>query len=215
VKWPGKFSYRLPERATRFSIWGVLWIPVLGFAVWLLLREVHLTWPEVNLTSIPALTLLAVPLLVGYLVRRALDDPVRHSGSVSDRPLCAYVADRDGAGGNPHIRRKASRGSGSSGGGFRRPYQPLRAEIYNAVHSVVSPITPDKVDEPFQEALDFIPDGAHILLVGNQDAPDYPLFFSASSLPQLSDLLGQDALRRKKDAVCNAVGTDHPCAAPE
>ena len=65
--WPGKFSYRAPERATRFSIWGMFWIPVLGFAVWLLLREALATWPEVNLTPIPTLTLLAVPLLVAIL----------------------------------------------------------------------------------------------------------------------------------------------------
>jgi hypothetical protein len=62
--WPGKFSYRLPESATRFSIWGMLWIPVLGFAVWLLLREALATWPRVSLTSIPAMTLLAFPLFV-------------------------------------------------------------------------------------------------------------------------------------------------------
>lgn len=173
--WIGKFSYRMPERATRFSIWGVLWIPVLGFAVWLLLREVCVSWPEVNLTSIPALTLLAVPLLVAvlfgtrWMAGSAVPDRFLIGPYVLMLPIGMALA-------GPYL----------SGGKLRQAvallvvvfgvYQPLRAEVYDAIHSVVSPITPDKVDEPFQEALDSIPDGAHILFVGEQNAPDYPLF---------------------------------------
>jgi hypothetical protein len=173
--WPGKFSYRLPERATRFSIWGVLWIPVLGFAVWLLLREALVTWPEVNLTSIPILTLLAVPLLVAILFGTRW----MASSAVPDRFLIGPYALMLPIG-------LALAGTYISGGKYGEAvallvvafgvYQPLRAEIYNAVHSVVSPVTAAEVDQPFQEALDSIPDGSHILFVGNQDAPDYPLF---------------------------------------
>ncbi len=171
----GKFSYRLPERATRFSIWGVLWIPVLGFAVWRLLREVRATWPKVDLTSIPALTLLAVPLLVAILFGTRW----MANSAVPDRFLIGPYALMLPIG-------LALAGTYISGGKLRESlallvvvfgvYQPLRAETYDAVHAVVSPITPDKLDEPFQEALDSIPDGAHILFVGQQDAPDYPLF---------------------------------------
>jgi hypothetical protein len=175
VTWQGKFSYRLPERATRFSIWGVLWIPVLGFAVWLLRREVQVTWPEVNLTAIPTLTLLAVPLFVAVLfgTRWMANSAVPDRFLIGPYALMLPIA-------------MALAGTYVSGRKLREAvallvvvfgvYQPLRAEIHDAVHSVVSPITPDKVDEPFQEALDSIPDGAHILFVGNQDAPDYPLF---------------------------------------
>ncbi len=171
----GKFSYRLPETATRFSIWGVLWIPVLGFAVWRLLREVRVAWPKVNLTSIPALTLLAVPLLVAILFGTRW---MANSG-VPDRFLVGPYALMLPIG-------LAFAGTYISGRKLREcvallvvvfgVYQPLRAETYDAVHSVVSPIAPDKLDEPFQEAMDSIPDGAHILFVGKQDAPDYPLF---------------------------------------
>jgi hypothetical protein len=173
--WPGKFSYRLPERATRFSIWGVLWIPVLGFAVWLLLREALVTWPEVTLTSIPTLTLLAVPLLVvilfgtRWMANSALPDRVLIGPYALMLPIGLALA-----------------GTYISGAKFGEAvallvvvfgvYQPLRTDIYNAVHSVVSPITAADVNEPFQEPLDSIPDGSHILFVGNQDAPDYPLF---------------------------------------
>jgi hypothetical protein len=55
-------------------------------------------------------------------------------------------------------------------------YQPLRGEIYDAVQAVVWPIAMAEVNQPFQEVLDSIPDGSHILFVGNQNAPDYPLF---------------------------------------
>jgi hypothetical protein len=175
LQWLGKFSYRLPERATRFSIWGVLWIPVLAFAVCLSLREVRVTWPEVCLTSIPGLLLLAVPLFVAIVLgtRWVPNAAVPDRFLIGPYALMLPIA-------------MALAGTYISGRRLREAvallvvvfgvYQPLRAGMYDAVHSVVSPITPDKVDEPFQEALGSIPDGAHILFVGNQNAPDYPLF---------------------------------------
>src|SRR6202035_821818 len=65
--WPGRYSYQLPERATRFSLWGILWIPTLLVAAWLLARDVLLTWPSVELAPVSALTLLAIPMLVAVV----------------------------------------------------------------------------------------------------------------------------------------------------
>jgi hypothetical protein len=171
----GKFSYRLPERATRFSIWGLFWIPVLGFAVWRLLREVRVTWPNVNLTSIPALTLLAVPLLIGilfgarWMANSAVPDRFLIGPYALMLPIGLVLA-------RTYVSGRRLRECVALLVVVFGVYQPLRAGAYDAIHSVVSPITPDKLDEPFQEAMDSIPDGAHILFVGQGDAPDYPLF---------------------------------------
>ena len=171
----GQFAYRLPVRATRFSIWGVLWIPVLGFATWLLLRDALATSPEVKLTSISTLTLLAVPLFVAilfgtrWMANSAAPDRFLIGPYALTLPIGLALV------GTYMTGRKFAEAVALLVVGFG-VYQPLRAEIYNAVRSVVSPITAATVDAPFQEALYSIPDGSHILFVGNEDAPDYPLF---------------------------------------
>ena len=173
--WPGRFTYGLPERATRFSMWGVFWIPFLGFAVWLLLREAVVTWPEVNLSSIPMLTLLAAPLLAAVLfgARWMADSALPERLLIGPYALMLPIV-------------LALVGTRLSGGKLREAltllvvafgvYQPLRAHVYYAVQSVVSPVTAADVDQPFQEVLDSTPEGSRILFVGNQNAPDYPLF---------------------------------------
>jgi hypothetical protein len=55
-------------------------------------------------------------------------------------------------------------------------YQPVRLQIYKAVQAIAVPITEKDIDQPFEEALDVIPDRSRIVLVGQQDTPDYPLF---------------------------------------
>ena len=65
--WPGSFVYSLPEHSTRFSLWGLLWIPMSLIAVYLLVRNLVATWPHVRLTALSAQTLLAIPLLCAIL----------------------------------------------------------------------------------------------------------------------------------------------------
>ena len=67
-RWPGQFTYSLPERATRFSLWGVFWIPTLVVAMLLLIRNVRATWPDVRLVAVSAQTLIALPVLIAILV---------------------------------------------------------------------------------------------------------------------------------------------------
>ena len=55
-------------------------------------------------------------------------------------------------------------------------FWPMAEQAYTAMHAIVTPVSASEVDEPFHEALDSIPAGSRILFVGNQDAPDYPLF---------------------------------------
>ena len=67
-RWPGRFSYSLPEQATKFSLWGVFWIPTLVIAALLLIRNVWATWPDVRLAVVPAQSLIALPMLIAIVV---------------------------------------------------------------------------------------------------------------------------------------------------
>ena len=173
--WPGRYSYQLPAHATRFSLWGILWIPVLVVAAWLLFRNVFSTWPTVKLAPVPALTLLAIPILaVTVFAIRWMT-----ASGVPDRFLIGPYALALPIG-------VALLGSYASGRKFVQAgalilvvfavSRPMAEQAYTAEHAIISPVSASDVDEPFHEALESIPTGSRILFVGNQDAGDYPLF---------------------------------------
>jgi hypothetical protein len=175
MPWPGRFSYSLPEQARRFSLWGLLWIPTLVIAVLLLIRNVLATWPRVRLAAVPAMTLLALPLLAAVLFgarwmsnsdvpTRYLIGPYALTLPIGIAIFAPYITGAQVAESLALIAVAASL------------YQPIRLEIYNAAQAMAAPITKQEIDQPFDEALDVIPDGARIVFVGDQDAPDYPLF---------------------------------------
>ena len=173
--WPGKYSYQLAEHATRFSLWGIFWIPTLVIAAWLLVRNVVVTWPAVKLAPVPALTLLAIPLLaVTVFTIRWMT-----ASGVPDRFLIGSYALALPIGvalwGNSASRRKLVQAIVFIMLLFA-VYRPIAEQAYTAERAVLSPVSASDIDEPFHEALDSIPAGSRILFVGNQDAPDYPLF---------------------------------------
>jgi len=173
--WPGRYSYQLPERATRFSLWGILWIPTLLVAAWLLARDVLLTWPSVKLAPVSALTLLAIPMLVAVVFGTRW----MAASAAPDRFLMGPYALALPVGvalwGNYIIGRKLAQALALILIVFAL-YQPVGAQVYTAAHAIVAPVSASEIDEPFHAALDSIPLGSCILFVGNQDAPDYPLF---------------------------------------
>jgi hypothetical protein len=173
--WVGKFSYGLPETATTFSLWGIFWIPVLGVAIWRLLREVLATGPEINLTSMSILTLLAVTLFVAILFGTRWIPNATAPVRFLIGPYALMLPIGLALAGTYLSGRKLGEALALLVVAFG-VYQPLRSEVFYAARSVVSPVTAADVDQPFQEALTSIPDGSHILFAGNQDAPDYPLF---------------------------------------
>jgi hypothetical protein len=173
--WPGRFLYSLPERSTRFSLWGLLWIPTLLMAVVLLVRNVVVTWPHVRLAAVPALSLMAIPLLAAVLFgtrwmaqsevpARYLIGPYALMLPIGIAVFGQYISGRKLAASLVVILVSWSL------------YQPIRILAYNAMQSIAAPISEQTVNQPFEEAMDLIPAGSRILLVGNQDALDYPLF---------------------------------------
>jgi hypothetical protein len=173
--WPGKYSYELPQRASKFSLWGILWIPTMVVALWLLARDVRFTWPRVKLGPVSALTLLAAPLLAAT----AFGTRWMTASTAPDRFLIGPYALALPIGvallGNYVYGRRFAEALAIIVVAFA-VYQPLGVQASIAAHAVVSPMSPSEVDEPFHEALNSIPIGSCILFVGNQDAPDYPLF---------------------------------------
>jgi hypothetical protein len=173
--WPGRFSYSLPEQSVRFSLWGLLWIPTLMMAVLLLIRNLLATWPRVRLAAVPAQSLLALPLLTAILFgarwmtqsdvpTRYLIGPYALTLPMGIAVFGQYIRGRKLAESLALIVVAASL------------YQPVRLQIYHAVQAIAAPIEEREIDQPFEEALDVIPERSRIVFVGDQDAPDYPLF---------------------------------------
>ena len=173
--WPGKFVYSLPERSKRFSLWGLLWIPTLFIAMVFLIRNVTMTWPKVRLTAISALSLLAIPLLGAILFGarwmtqsevpgRFLIGPYSLLLPVGIAIVGPYISARKFAQALIAVIVSYS------------VYQPISAQAFDAVQAVAQPISTKVINEPFEEAVELLPKGSRILLVGGQGARDYPLF---------------------------------------
>jgi hypothetical protein len=175
IPWPGRFSYSLPEQSARFSLWGLLWIPTLFFAVWLLIHNVWATWPRVRLAVVPALSLLAIPLLTAILVGVRWMTYSEVPGRYLIGPYALMLPIGVAVVG-PYIKGKKLAESLALIAVAVSVYQPIRRQIYDAVLVTAAPITEKEINQPFDEALDVIPDRSRIVFVGDQDAPDYPLF---------------------------------------
>jgi hypothetical protein len=176
--WPGRFTYSPTGPAQRFSIWGWFWIPTVGLASLGLARIVWSTWPRVTLTPIPALSLLAVPMLVVVLfVARWMT-----YSDVPGRFLIGPYALALPIGMGLFVGRLGGRRLAEAMGAIVlvfAAYQPARLQISSAVGSISSALSAAEPDTLFSDALDAIREEGRILLVGGQDAPDYGLFAPA------------------------------------
>lgn len=180
LPWPGRFSYALPEHAARYSLWGWLWIPTLLVAAALLVRNIASTWPRVQLTALSAQTLLAVPLLGAILFgsRWMADSDVPGRFLIGPYALLLPVGMALFV---PWISSRTFRQALAAVAVAYCAYQPLRAQAYDAVQAVIAPAPDMVVNEPFDEVVRSVtPAGSRILFVGDQNAPDYPLFSAAT-----------------------------------
>jgi hypothetical protein len=177
--WPGRFAYSLPESSKRFSLAGLLWLPVLFMAMAALVGNIATTWRQVRLTPVSALALLAIPLLAAILfgARWMVQSEVPGRFLVGPYPLFLSM------GVAMLSLRLASRRWTLAIAALLviySAYQPIRAQAYDAVKAATNPVSGKAINEPFEEAIDLMPAGSRILLIGHQDAADYPLFSPAS-----------------------------------
>lgn len=173
--WQGKFVYVLPRVSPRFSLWGLIWLPLLPIATWILTRNVAVTWPKVRLTLISTQSLLALPLLFAILFRarwmvhgevpmRFLISPYALFLPIGILVLAPYIAPRR------LIRILMAILIAYSIG-------PLFGiQTRRLLQAISLPIPRRVINEPFGEAVDLIPLNSRILLIGNQSVRDYPLF---------------------------------------
>ncbi len=177
--WPGKFEYSLPEHAKRFSLWGLLWIPMLFIALLLLIRNLVATWPKMTLTAVSAQSLLAFPLLCAILfgARWMTQSEVPGRFLIGPYslllPICIAIV-------GPYVAARKFAHAFVAIVISYSVYQPIRAHAYGAGQALVAPISTKVVSAPFDEAVDSMPEGSRVLFVGNSDDPDYPLFSPAT-----------------------------------
>lgn len=177
--WPGPYKYELPVHATRFSLWGLLWIPVSLAGLVHLLRRWRSGRPTPALAPVAVLTLLAVPLTLAVLLgsrwMASSDVPGRFLAGPYALTLAlglALIAPRWTPGKIAQALLALLLVYGA--------YQPLRVTAYDAVQAMADPPAPAALNEPFAEVAGaLLPPGARVLLVGDQDARDYPLFAPA------------------------------------
>lgn len=174
--WPGRYEYALSEQSSRFSIWGVLWIPVIAVAVWHLLRNLVVNWPRVRLTALSVQTLLAVPLLGAVLFGarwmahsevpgRFLAGPYALALPLGVVLVAPFFSAKRGAQALLALVMAYA------------AFAPMRTLANGAVQAIASPLPDADLNEPFNEVLtSAMPPGSRVLLVGHQDARDYPLF---------------------------------------
>ena len=200
--WPGRYVYALPEQATRFSLWGLLWLPVLGAAAWRLAGHLR---ARRRLDGVAALALLAIPLLGAVLFGARW---MAHS-EVPARFLCgpfalalplglALVAPRLTAG---LARRRLVQGLLALLLVYA-VYPPVRSLAKEVRQAMTDPLPGIDVNEPFDEVLrSAMPPGSRVLLVGHQDVRDYPLFspgtgYSNAVIPWGTAPLDEERMRR-------------------
>jgi hypothetical protein len=174
-RWPGRFSYVLPEQSARFSLWGLLWIPTLVIAVLLLIRNLWATWPGVRLAAVPAQSLLAVPMLTAILfgARWMTESQVPARYLIGPYALTLPIGL---AVFGSYIRGKKLAESLVLIAVVVSVYYPIRSRIYDTLQAIVAPVTEKEINQGFDEALDVLPDRSRIVFVGDNNAPDYPLF---------------------------------------
>jgi hypothetical protein len=177
--WPGKFAYSLPEHSKRFSLWGLLWIPTLLIAALSLMRNVAMTWPQVRLTPISAQSLLVIPLLGAILFGARWMVQSEVPGRYLIGPYALLLPVGIAIVGSYASRRKFAQAFIALVVAYS-VYQPISDRAYDAVQTIVAPISAKTINEPFEETVDLLPTGSRILFVGNHDAPDYPLFSSGT-----------------------------------
>lgn len=178
--WPGRFAYSLPENSTRFSLWGIFWIPTLLVAMVLLIHNIARTWPRVRLTAISAQTLLAIPLFAAVLFGARWMAQSEVPGRFLIGPYALLLPVGIALFFQKLFMKKWARILGIIAIAYAA-YHPLRILAANAEKATIQPLEAKAVNEPFGEIVgSVLPADARILLIGGHDVRDYPLFSPAT-----------------------------------
>jgi hypothetical protein len=176
------FVYALPEYAHKYSLGGILWLPVLVAGLCGLVRDAFRGGRRSEVRPLSAVVALDAALLCGsaFLVRW-----MTHSGAPERFLVPAYGLGLAIVGAQLGSMTAKRPGLGSALALVLAYviYIPLRQQVSHADALRVSPVPIDRLDAPFTEALERIPSGSHILLVGSQGVADYPLFAPREGYP--------------------------------
>jgi hypothetical protein len=171
--WPGYYSFEVNRHATRYSLLGLLWCPMLAAAA----VGVGITAARCGLRYRPspgaALVVLLLPYwaAVVFLVRWINNGPERYwiPPFALAVPIMAWLLARarwDG---------RVSRGLTCLLAGWV-VWCSLHDRLLDVKCCLQQPFVAAWADGPFIEVLPHLPAGSCVLLVGHQDACDYPLF---------------------------------------
>jgi len=174
-RWPGIYVYEIPEYADKFSLGGFFWLPMLILGLVYLLRDWIGSYPRFKLTPLSILVILELPFLCGvvFLVRWMIHARVPERFLVA--PYAIGVVISTALLNRLFVKYKLLRAVSMILIAYMI-YAPFKLQTLRIESRVVSPIPLEKIQEPFSEALSYIPAGSHILLVGSQGTRDYALF---------------------------------------
>ena len=162
--WPGYFQYEQKLYARQFSLGGICWLFTFLFvmkagqrkdlaAVWLLMA---------TLTA-------AIVLGIRWMPHSGLPDRFLITPYAGGIAVAAAMA------GQLLMRNKAAQSVALLLMAWA-VYPSLRQSLLATGNRVLNPPLISTIDAPFEEAMRLIPPGSRILVFGNHQAPDYPLF---------------------------------------
>jgi hypothetical protein len=178
--WPGHYSFEVNRHATRYSLLGLLWCPMLAAAA----AGVGITAARRGLRYRPApgaaLVLLLLPYwaAVVFLVRWLKNGPERFwiPPFALAVPVLAWVLAR------ARWEGRVSRGLTCLVAGWA-VWCSLHDRIEELTIRLRQPLVPARPEGLFPEVMPHVPAGACVLLVGHQDAWDYDLFVPEQGYP--------------------------------
>jgi hypothetical protein len=172
-KWLGMYFYRQPKYAKKFSLGGIVWMPLLGIASVRFIREVMKTFPKVQIDPLLSLVALEVPFVGGisFLIRWMTGAQVPERFLVAPYALGLVIS-------TVLVSEFLSkRRYVQVAGWFLIIWMVYGSSHMRLVHLRDSlHLNPGRLDEPFTIVMQHIPSRARILLAGKQGVRDYPLF---------------------------------------
>ncbi len=160
---------RVTIYATRFALGGVLWLPLLAAGVVILVRESARAFPRIRLSPLAMLVLIQAPMLLGlvFLIRWMGGGPERFWLAPYALSLATGMAIL-----SRWTRARRALAVLAILGGCAAAYPPMRQMISRIDQRSRGAIG---VRFRFAPAIEHIPPGSSILLVGSINAQDYPL----------------------------------------
>ena len=175
VGWPGSYAYDLPKYGDKYSIGGMLWLPVLAVGAYGLVGDLRGLHAGGRVRAQSVLAALSLGLLAGsVLIVRWM----AHSGIPERFVVAAYSLGVTLAVVLLAKKVEAHRWANLLAAVMLAyaVYSPVHLQVQRIQALRSSPIPTAWLDAPFAPALEHIESGSSILLVGSQGVTDYPLF---------------------------------------